>query len=88
MAYLVQIDDSTQGKELMNFLKTLDYVKVYDKNKISGKTQRQIIDLYNSAGGRLTTDEINELLETAEQSGEISFEDAVEASEEWKTKRK
>ncbi len=86
MTYLVQIEDSGRGRDLINFLKNLNYVKIYSTKYRSEQEIEQLTGLFSDSGSPLTIEEFDRILDEAESSDDVLFEDALESSKMWKIK--
>ncbi|MDT3740386.1 MAG: hypothetical protein RO257_12895 [Candidatus Kapabacteria bacterium] len=83
MSYLVKIENNAEGKGLVNFLKTLNYVKVieYEHSNISNQTKSGLFDIN---GNSISVEEFNSIIDLAEQTDDVPLITAITASEKWK----
>jgi hypothetical protein len=86
MAYLVRIDSNVQGRSLIKYLKTLNYAKVFDARVLSKINQTQLLDLFTSDGTQIDIVQFNKILVESELSDDISIDEAISKSAEWKSK--
>lgn len=80
MSYLVEIENIEQGKSLINYLKTLNFVKIL--NNADTDFDNEI--LFDNSGNPLSDATINTILNKSENSNNITLSDAIQSSSEWK----
>lgn len=83
MSYLVKIENNAEGKGLVNFLKTLNYVKVIESEP-SNNFNKTNSGLYDNNGNSISVDEFNRIIDLAEQTDDVPLMTAINASEKWK----
>ena len=88
MAYLVQIEDNANGNDLVRFLRSLNYVKVFEKKSAISEEHIALLDLYDLSGNQLDIEKFSSIIENAEQSNSIDINDAIAISKKWQLKRK
>ena len=86
MTYFIKIENNVKGEGLVNFLRTLDFVKLIDSESILTEEQNET-GLYDNTGKPLSFDEFNNLIELSEQSESISLVNAIEQSGKWKNQK-
>lgn len=86
MAYLVRIENNRQGNMLIKYLKTLNFAKVIGGKDLLTSDKSQLLDLFTIDGNQIDIKQFNMILADAEGSNDISLEDALNKSAEWKTK--
>lgn len=82
MTYLLNVEDTSEGKSLIDFLKSLKFVElIHDSDEIvSG------VELFDENGMTITKNQLEKILLDSESSKSIEIDDAFNMSELWKNK--
>ncbi len=83
MSYLVKIENNAEGKGLVNFLKTLNYVKVIESES-SNNSNKTISGLFDNNGNSISIEEFSSIIDLAEQTDDVPLKTAINVSEKWK----
>jgi hypothetical protein len=86
MTYFVEIENNDKGEGLVNFLRTLDFVKLIDSETLLADEQNET-GLYDNTGKPISFDDFNNIIELSEQSESISIVTAIEQSGKWKNQK-
>jgi len=89
MSYLVQIEDSAQSEGLLQYLKTLNYVRIIDDRKFENSLKDKTFpNLYSQDDSQIDIRKFNQIINLAEQSNNIPLDEAISQSKKWKNIRK
>ena len=89
MSYLVHIEDSKQSKSLIQYLISLNYVKIIEqRERINMVKDKNYTEFYDLNGKQISIAEFYEIIESSENSNSIPIEEAIIKSGQWKNKRK